>query len=65
MKKQIVLRTLQDALNDTQSLEQQLRALLRDQGLDAPYGVVSALGRLEQVREDLSNALDDLKESLP
>jgi hypothetical protein len=64
VNKQLVLDTLRDALNDTKPLERKLRGLLRDQGIDlidAPYGLASALERLEQLRDDLRNARNEIE----
>lgn len=65
MNKQLVLNTLRGALHDAHTMKCKLHVLLRDQGInliDAPYGLASALERLEQFRDDLRNSLDDIEE---
>lgn len=62
--KQTVTDALRDILNDSNPLERKIRALMHEQGInlsDAPYGLASALERLENFRDDIRNAIDDIE----
>lgn len=61
--KQAAINALLDILKDREALERKINAFLREQCLneiDAPYGIVSALGRLGHVKDDIHNALSEI-----
>ena len=59
MNQQTVINTLRDALNDSKAIERKLNTLIRDQRIDA-YTLSIALTRLENFRDDIRTAIDDV-----
>lgn len=60
---QPAIQGLKEILMDSSELEIKLNWWLQDQGLtefDAPYGLASALSRLEDVQGDIQNAISEL-----
>ena len=59
MNQQAIINTLRDALNDSKAIERKLNALIRDRRIDA-YILSIAITRLENFRDDIRTAIDDV-----